>query len=90
METVIRVAPVEPVAPEGPVDTLQDARVERNCKVGVTIAKVLTIASVIFSLPLYIFGALENDPVSSGLLISAAFIVGIESLIALRYLCTAS
>ena len=92
MDAIIRVATEVPVPPQVPVATLQGARVEKNCKVGVTIAKVLSITSVIFSIPLYIFGALkaDNDPVSGGLLISAAFIVGIESLIALRYLCTAS
>ena len=92
METVIRVSPAGPVAPEGPVATLLDARVERNCKVGVTIAKVLTIASIIFSIPLYVFGVLksENDSVSGGLLISAAVIVSMESAIALKYLCKAS
>ena len=80
------------VAPEGPVPTLQEARVGGNCNPVVTIAKVVSIASVIFSLPLYVFGALKskNDPVSGGMLISAAFTLSIESFIALRYLCKAS
>ena len=86
MDAIIR------VAPEVPVPTLQEARVQRNCNPVVTIAKVVSIASIIFSLPLYVFGALksDNDAVAGGLLISAACIVNIESFIALTYLSKAS
>ena len=62
---------------------------ENKCRIGDTFAKVFSIAALFFSLPLSVFGMYKanDDTVSGALMLSAAFVVNIEALIALTYCC---
>jgi hypothetical protein len=63
---------------------------QKKSNVGLTVSKVVSIATLVFSFPLFIFGAtkFESDPISSGLMIGAAFSQVTTSVIALYLACT--
>lgn len=63
---------------------------QKRCNVGITAAKVTSAVTLLFSFPLFIFGAIKSssDLISSGFMIGAAFSQVTASGIALYLSCT--
>jgi hypothetical protein len=72
------------------VESCQPEVTQKKSNVCLTVCKVISIATLVFSFPLFYIGAtkFESDPISSGLMIGAAFSQVTTSVIALYLACT--